>query len=255
MIPGYIPEGIEKIVNDVFTEEFKKYIETKITFIKNISQEANSREVYRIGGIISNCRLPDGKQWIAFQLSDFTGTVFVYFCLISSENRILLKEQIEADPKKFYWLTGYFKDITDTHEKFFIAHEEYEVNQQFCESPIEEIFYTALFNGLATSGFSNFRILLQKEIKCLCKYRVDFAIWDTKTKRIILIIECDGYEYHNTREQFDIDRAKDVDLALKGYMVFRFSGRQIKNYCFQCVNSVLQYLRQYNERSNQPCHS
>jgi very-short-patch-repair endonuclease len=54
------------------------------------------------------------------------------------------------------------------------------------------------------------------------RYRVDF-LWADR----MLVAEVDGWESHRTRSAFEVDRARDVRLALLGYEVVRFTWRQI----------------------------
>lgn len=42
-----------------------------------------------------------------------------------------------------------------------------------------------------------------------------------------LVIEMDGWRFHNTREQFEEDRRRDARLVLLGYRVLRFTYRQL----------------------------
>jgi very-short-patch-repair endonuclease len=51
--------------------------------------------------------------------------------------------------------------------------------------------------------------------------RVDFVVGER------LVIEVDGEEYHTDPRQFESDRARDALLAARGYIVLRFSYRQV----------------------------
>ena len=42
-----------------------------------------------------------------------------------------------------------------------------------------------------------------------------------------LIVETDGYRFHRGRSAFEADRARDVELKLRGYEVVRFTYRQV----------------------------
>jgi very-short-patch-repair endonuclease len=53
-------------------------------------------------------------------------------------------------------------------------------------------------------------------------YEPDF-LWREKR----LVIETDGYGTHSTRRAFEHDRRRDVELALHGYSVHRFSHDQV----------------------------
>lgn len=55
-------------------------------------------------------------------------------------------------------------------------------------------------------------------------FLVDF-LWPDKR----LIVETDGYRFHRGRLAFESDRARDVELKLLGYVVVRFTHRQVVN--------------------------
>jgi hypothetical protein len=57
--------------------------------------------------------------------------------------------------------------------------------------------------------------------------RADFLIWVPGDPSIKIILECDGFRYHNTQDQFSRDRARDRIFMLHGYRVIRFAGRDI----------------------------
>lgn len=53
-------------------------------------------------------------------------------------------------------------------------------------------------------------------------FLVDFLWRDRR-----LIVETDDYRYHRGRSAFEADRARDLDLKLRGYNVVRFTHRQV----------------------------
>lgn len=109
-----------------------------------------------------------------------------------------------------------------------------------CDSPIEKIFMLAyLLVTFNMDGLSYYRYSLipQYEIECgKKKYRVDF-LFDTVEntmpdiefkKDYKLVIECDGYDFHErTKQQVINDNERTLDLKTHGYDVIRFSGTQI----------------------------
>lgn len=75
-------------------------------------------------------------------------------------------------------------------------------------------------------------------------HRVDFCFAFTPSKRLAFV-ECDGYEWHSSKEQFSKDRAFDraiIKLFDGRAPVFRFSGSQINRDPKGCATEVLQYL-------------
>jgi hypothetical protein len=57
--------------------------------------------------------------------------------------------------------------------------------------------------------------------------RCDLLIWVPGDESVKIIVECDGFAFHNSKSAFDNDRARDRQLQLYGYRVIRFSGSQI----------------------------
>ena len=98
----------------------------------------------------------------------------------------------------------------------------------------------AEFLGLAVNEWfasDRSRTELEQEFLALCRchrlpqpavnvkvdrFEVDFLWCDER-----LIVEVDGWESHRTRSAFEEDRARDVQLAVLGYEVLRFTWRQI----------------------------
>jgi very-short-patch-repair endonuclease len=56
----------------------------------------------------------------------------------------------------------------------------------------------------------------------VASFIVDFLWRDQR-----LIVETDGYRFHRGRSAFEADRARDIELKLRGYEVVRFTHRQV----------------------------
>ncbi len=101
-----------------------------------------------------------------------------------------------------------------------------------------------LFNSKSESPIENrFWLVAQHRIKGLTQQypiihgffiRVDFAIPDVK-----LIIECDGYKYHNrTHKMRKRDYFRDKILKFYGWKVIRLKGSEINRDVYDCVKYV-----------------
>jgi very-short-patch-repair endonuclease len=55
-------------------------------------------------------------------------------------------------------------------------------------------------------------------------YEVDFAWLDQR-----VLVEVDGWAAHGHRLAFERDRARDAELAAMGYVVLRFTWRQVRD--------------------------
>ncbi len=65
--------------------------------------------------------------------------------------------------------------------------------------------------------------------------RPDFLVEELK-----LIIYCDGFEFHATKERIIRDKQQDRVLQINGFRVFRFSGSEIVADVNRCVRDVLE---------------
>lgn len=73
------------------------------------------------------------------------------------------------------------------------------------------------------------------------KYRVDFAYIVKPYKapfQIKIAIECDGHDYHASKEQRGNDAARGNDLVALGYTLMRFTGSQIHQRPEGCAQDV-----------------
>lgn len=123
----------------------------------------------------------------------------------------------------------------------------------YCESPIEELFYIA-FTIYSSNQTIFCNIDPQHEVECGDKdYRSDFCLyfsehWDSQRFKpindIILLIECDGHEFHEkTKEQVAHDNERDLALKTAGYDVLHFSGSQIYKDPMGCVEKAVNYYK------------
>ncbi len=105
-----------------------------------------------------------------------------------------------------------------------IALNRNEVLETFCkcESPIESILYMQL----VVDGLLPPVIQAQWRVE---PYRLDFAIPEGK-----IAIECDGAKYHN----LEYDSHRDKELRELGWIIFRFSSREILQRPDECSDKI-----------------
>jgi len=91
------------------------------------------------------------------------------------------------------------------------------------ESPIEALLYAALqtLNVQVEAQFS------------IGPYRLDFACQEQK-----LAIECDGHDYHASKEQRAHDAKRDRYLLANGWRTARFTGSEIYSNAAGCALEV-----------------
>jgi very-short-patch-repair endonuclease len=91
-----------------------------------------------------------------------------------------------------------------------------------CESPIEVELGVQFLIAFRAIGSDDFKLVPQH---VLGPFRYDFAVM--RHGKLIGLIECDGKEFHSTKEQIANDHAKDKLAAKMGVRIFRFSGSDI----------------------------
>lgn len=107
-----------------------------------------------------------------------------------------------------------------------------------CESPIEQIMFVCLWYGLE-NGLVIPQYKIDDESLMGKKYRVDFLVIPRIGAfkiRPLIIVECDGKEFHDVPERIREDRKRDRSLSWLGYKVFRFSGNEIWNFYQKVLN-------------------
>lgn len=116
------------------------------------------------------------------------------------------------------------------------------------ESPIETIFGFAMAKMLTEKYGTDFGLCENKtefdtlDMRALMmpqyvwqRYRIDWALRFKALPRPLVFIECDGAEFHSTREQIARDRAKDEAAAQAGIPLIRFSGSDIVRDMGRCL--------------------
>ena len=134
------------------------------------------------------------------------------------------------------------------------------IGDEVCRmSPIEQMFYIG--NYINEVSGRNFLIELveQKEItipRTNKTYRVDFYVSDYIVsskggvgcyKEYVLkkpiVIELDGFDYHKNKKQVNYDYERETVLKLAGYDVIRFTGSQVYNDVFGCLDKVCELIK------------
>lgn len=77
-------------------------------------------------------------------------------------------------------------------------------------------------------------LLPQKQID---SYRVDFLVDGTQ-----IVVECDGYDQHKTKEQMAADCKRERYLVAHGYTVIRFTGSEINGNPDGCAKELMEMI-------------
>ena len=119
----------------------------------------------------------------------------------------------------------------------------------------KERFHTRLGSVVAIAPYDGLmNYLLETQVK-IGKYRVDILLTyamtvNSVTKWKKAVVECDGHDFHDrTKEQAKKDRARDRWLQSKGYQVYRFTGSEIWQDCFECAREIVGMV--YNQEKEE----
>lgn len=151
------------------------------------------------------------------------------------------KEILIAGPEQFpdmwfvYAATRNFKiaDSPLAALQAFITERRYIPRPKF-DSPIEEMFWDAWQKqgGAARTVELEYQYSIPGT-----RYRVDFANLSEK-----VVIELDGYEYHNSKDQFTNDRLRQRELEKLGWRVIRFSGSEVYKNADKCFDDAADFI-------------
>jgi very-short-patch-repair endonuclease len=89
------------------------------------------------------------------------------------------------------------------------------------------------------------------ELPYQAQYAIDNFTIDFAFPHCHLLIECDGYEYHHTKEQLAKDACRDRKLARFGWQVLRFTGSQIHADADLCALEIQAVVERRESRREQ----
>jgi very-short-patch-repair endonuclease len=96
------------------------------------------------------------------------------------------------------------------------------------ESPLETVARV----GLVTAGLP-----VREQVVVPAVGRVDFVVGET------VAVEVDGWEFHQSREAFEYDRARDREMLARGIPVMRFTARDLRADLLGVVSQVAAVAR------------
>ena len=109
-----------------------------------------------------------------------------------------------------------------------------------CESAIETELGARL--NMALRRINDATLTLVPQYK-LGRYRYDFAITRQDRPKPIVLVECDGKEFHSTNDQIANDRVKDALAKSETIFLYRFTGSDIFRYGPACVAEIIKMMR------------
>jgi len=116
------------------------------------------------------------------------------------------------------------------------------------ESPIEQILLCAMLTikEIHYAGGEGYTIVMQKQID---RFRADFEVvyscpGEAESNPIkSVIVECDSQQFHErTEKERRYEKARDRHFQMKGYKVFRYTGKEIIENPFKIACEIFGYL-------------
>ena len=162
------------------------------------------------------------------------------------------------------------KQIDDFVGEIEMAEEDGYYDGPPIDSPIEQIFLTALLHNIKENDlpmaepieFGNYYFLyginIHPQFK-IGKYFVDFKIdfdkyiFNRQEHKTIedcstsILVECDSQEWHErTEKERRYEKARDRYFIKQGYKVFHYTGKEIIVNSFGVASEILKELTVYN---------
>lgn len=81
--------------------------------------------------------------------------------------------------------------------------------------------------------------------------RPDIYFWIPDRPDVNIVVECDGYQSHSSKDRFTNDRQRDRMLKSQGYDVLRFSGQEIHRDPPAASAELSRYLAAIEDRAGQ----
>jgi very-short-patch-repair endonuclease len=121
-----------------------------------------------------------------------------------------------------------------------------------CESPIEVDFGARITKALRVIDDDTLSLVPQYSIG---SFRYDFAITREGRPQPLILVECDGKEFHQSKEQLANDRLKDALAKNLCIDLLRFPGSEIYSSLDECIARVLYRMRLRGHLSIKHCEA
>jgi very-short-patch-repair endonuclease len=142
---------------------------------------------------------------------------------------------------------------TQMHDQARRRQGVYEAMADLCDSPIERLLLAPLMfiQPKCLHPHSDWPLDPSKEHKLhaqhmVAGYRIDFAYIVTPYREtpIRIAIECDGHDFHSSRDQRGRDADQGRALLAAGWHLVRFTGSQIHADPEECVQQIADVVDQ-----------
>jgi len=226
--PGGMPTASNKleyykfastIVNDIYNDRLKikdSKLRTASKKIKSAAHEGFLHSLYPVSGKGNLGPLPDEYDGLFGNL---------YAPLLGGIQSIPLNTEAHVEIRLA-------ESSEDNNLKTVIAAKK-QMNQPQMYTSIEKLLY-----GLLISLNMPYALYAQYSAGPTGDYQLDAAI-----PSIQIGIEADGGIWHNNPEKIAKDKRRDSELASNGWVILRFTDKELKDFPQDCINVIIQAIR------------
>lgn len=140
-------------------------------------------------------------------------------------------------------------DVQPSSYEKFLKNWQKDDSGGISSDSVVHLLDQAMF-GYELGGYHGLHLVLQptfSKFRDGKDIRVDSLVWVPSNPTVKIVIECDGFEFHNSKESFILDRQRDRLLTADGWTVHRFSGSEI----FQDVIGVAEtFCKDLHRKTN-----
>jgi len=193
----------------------------------------------KIEALLSNCESMIEKKFLVKFLDEY------YKHSVGLYNFSFLQESLE----ELYAGEEYdYIQQKSTVIRYKEDRSNYLINEQ-----LRTYFITGLIIKHSWIDFS-FKLIPQYNVKIEdFNYRLDFAILGSikikdETHSFNIGIECDGHQWHHTKEQIENDNRRLRNLHANDWYLIRYSGREINRNGFIASHDFMKYIENKYEK-------
>ncbi|MBI3945746.1 MAG: DUF559 domain-containing protein [Armatimonadetes bacterium] len=217
---------------------------------------AREQRWYRVP--VRSAPSPMAFGWLAlYQVRAFDGPGYAigHFARIVGTAKVSRRELLPEEPDHPRADEAYYKlsidelrplpnPVISRRRRFIVficttldrLHQAREINDLFCESPLEERMWEQLRDERIEAE-RQWYLRVSESTYCL-----DFAVFCASGK---VDVECDGDRWHADRQRIPEDNARDNALATDGWAVLRFNTARITGDLPSCVMQVRDAASRY----------
>lgn len=250
----YIPllkQFIQRSIEDQYIQTPKKG-EDEISFGQFYERFVESTFLNNAECVFNNCQSPIERMFLNSLMLLFLRNRMP--CLFVTAPFFDTEFELARFRKHYEIIDGLiesYKEVTSDNELIYFEKrlKEKQEKGDFSE---EEIIDILSYRHLRkTFEFNSYHITPQAAFPDFKidnrSIRTDFFIWVPNDPSVKIIVECDGFEFHNTKASFINDRKRDRLFQLKGYRVIRYSGSELYNDPVETSSNLFDLLKVLDE--------